>query len=206
MTEMQAQSGELAVYGDSVSGNCLKVKFVCDRLGIAHRWIETSVLDGSTRTPQFLALNPVGQVPVIVLADGRTLGQSNAILLHLAEGSELIPADAYDRAKMYEWLFWEQYNHEPTIAVRRFHKRYLNKPDAEIDPQLLPKGERALQRMEEALAASPFLVANGFSLADISLVAYTRFAHEGGYDLAKFPAVQAWVVRVEGELGLPAAA
>jgi glutathione S-transferase len=195
----------LTVYGDSISGNCQKVKFVCDRLGLAYRWIETGVLDGATRTSQFLALNPAGQVPLVVLADGPPLAQSNAILLHLAEGSDLIPADAYARAKMLEWLFWEQYSHEPAIAVRRFRVLYQNLPEAEIDPQLRVKGEAALARMAMQLERTPFLVETGFSLADISLVAYTRLAHEGGFDLAAFPPVKAWVARVEGELGLPGA-
>ncbi len=193
----------ITVYGDSISGNCLKVKFVCDRLGIACRWIETGVLDGSTRTTEFLALNPVGQVPLVLLEDGQPLAQSNAILLHLAEGSDLIPADAYDRAKMHEWLFWEQYNHETSIAVRRFRVRYQGLADADIDPQLKVKGDAALARMQLQLAATPFLVGNALSLADLSLVAYTRMAHEGGFDLSTFPAVAAWVRRVEDELGLP---
>ena len=117
----------ITVYGDSISGNCLKVKFVADLLGKPLRWIETSVLNKETRTPEFLALNPAGQVPLAVLADGRPLAQSNAIMLYLAEGGRLIPADAVDRALMFQWLFWEQYSHETAIAVLRFHKAYLNK-------------------------------------------------------------------------------
>ena len=134
----------LTIYGDSISGNCLKVKFVCDRLGIAYRWVETSVLKSETRTAEFLVMNPAGQVPVVKFADGRILSQSNAIILYLAENSDLIPAEAYDRALMFQWLFWEQYSHETVIAVRRFHKTFLKKPDAEIDPALLPAsaGER----------------------------------------------------------------
>ena len=193
----------ITVYGDSISGNCLKVKFVCDRLGIDCRWIETGVLDGSTRTPEFLAMNPAGQVPLLVLEDGRPLAQSNAILLHLAEGSALIPAGAYERAKMHEWLFWEQYNHETSIAVRRFRVRYQGLADADIDPQLKVKGDAALARMQLQLAVTPYLVGDAISLADVSLVAYTRMAHEGGFDLAEFPAVEAWVRRVEADLGLP---
>ena len=103
----------LRIYGDSISGNCLKVKWTADRLGRAYHWIETSVLKGETRTPAFLAMNPAGQVPLALLEDGRPLAQSNAIILHLAEGSDLIPVDAYARARMLEWMFWEQYSHEP---------------------------------------------------------------------------------------------
>ena len=112
----------LTIHGDRISGNCLKVKWVADRVGAPWRWVDVDVLRGETRTPDFLALNPAGQVPVVVLADGRMLAQSNAIMLYLAEGSDLIPTDAFDRARMFEWMFWEQYTHEPAIAVRRFPK------------------------------------------------------------------------------------
>jgi glutathione S-transferase len=192
----------LTIYGDSISGNCLKAKFVCDRLGIAYRWIETSVLKGETRTTDFLKLNPAGQVPTVKLDDGSALAQSNAIMLYLAEGSDLIPAGAYDRALMFQWLFWEQYSHETVIAVRRFHKAYLKKPDAEIDSALLPKGERVLAVMNDHLAASRYFVNDKLSLADIALVAYTRWADEGGFDLARTPHVHSWVRRVEDDLGL----
>ncbi len=196
----------LTIYGDSISGNCLKVKFVCDRLAIAYRWIETSVLKGETRTMEFLAMNPAGQVPVVKLADGRVLAQSNAIILYLAEGSDLIPADAFQRALMFQWLFWEQYSHETVIAVRRFHKAFLKKPDSEIDPALLPKGERVLTVMNDHLAARRYFVNDKIGLADIALVAYTRWAHEGGFDLARYPHVLGWVRRVEQDLGLGHAA
>jgi glutathione S-transferase len=192
----------MKVYGDSISGNCLKVKWTADWLGRPYDWIETSVTDGSTRTPAFLALNPAGQVPLAVLEDGRALAQSNAIILHLAEGSTLIPADAYDRARMFEWLFWEQYSHEPYVAVRRFHLRYLGRREDELDPKLKDRGEAALARMQAALGGDGFLVGEALTLADIALVAYTRVAHEGGFDLGGFPAVAAWVRRVERALGL----
>ena len=191
-------------YGDSISGNCLKGKWVAQLLNIPFEWRETSVIKSETRTPEFLAINPAGQVPVAVLEDGRILAQSNAIMLYLAEGSVLIPDDKYDRAKMFEWLFWEQYSHEPTIAVRRFRVTFQNKPESEIEPHLLPKGEAALARMELQLKQTSYLVGKSLTLADIALVAYTRWAHEGGYDLGKFPAVAAWVARVERDLGLPA--
>jgi glutathione S-transferase len=196
----------LTIHGDSISGNCLKVRFVCDRLSIPYRWIETSVLKGETRTPQFLSMNPAGQVPVAVLPDGKTLAQSNAIMLHLAEGSDLIPSEPYDRALMFQWLFWEQYSHETVIAVRRFHKAFLKKPEAEIDPALLPKGERVLQVMNDHLASRIFFVGDRLSLADIALVAYTRWAAEGGFDLARAPHVRDWVRRTEKALRLDHAA
>jgi glutathione S-transferase len=120
--------------------------------------------------------------------DGRTLSQSNAIILHFAEGSDLVPADAFERAKMLEWMFWEQYSHEPTIAVRRFQKHYLKKSDDAIDTDLLAKGRRALGRMEMALISSDFISGGAaLTLADIALLAYTRLSHEGGFDLGDFP-------------------
>jgi glutathione S-transferase len=194
----------IRIFGDSISGNCQKVKWVATRLSIPHEWIEIDILKGETRTDEFLAINPFGQVPVIQFDDGRTLAQSNAIILHLAEGSGLVPDDAFERAKMLEWMFWEQYSHEPVIAVRRFQKHYLNTPDDEIDPDLLAKGRRALGRMEMALISSDWIAGGeAITLADLSLLAYTRLAHEGGFSIGDFPAVHAWVARCELELGLP---
>lgn len=194
----------MRIYGDSISGNCLKVKWVAEQLGIDHEWIEIDILKGETRTDAFLAINPFGQVPVIEFSNGRTLAQSNAIISYLAEGSALVPTDKFERAKMLEWMFWEQYSHETAIAVRRFQKLYLQTPEDEIDPSLLAKGRRALGRMELALLSSDWIAGGEqMTLADISLLAYTRLAHEGGFDLNEFPAVQAWIARCERELGLP---
>jgi len=145
-------------------------------------------------------LNPAGQVPTVVLADGRALAQSNAIILHLAEGSALIPDEPYPRAKMLEWLFWEQYSHEPYVAVARFQVKYLGKPANSLDAKLVERGHGALKRLDQALATSDYLVGVGCTLADISLVAYTRLAHEGGFDLRLYLAVQAWIRRVETDL------
>ena len=193
----------ITVYGDSISGNCLKVKYVADRLRIPYRWIETSVMKKETRTDQFLALNPAGQVPLAVLPGGQPLAQSNAIMLYLAEGSDLIPTDAYERALMFQWLFWEQYSHETAIAVLRFHKHYLKKTD--IDPALPGKCEKVLTLMEDHLRGRAYFVGKRLSLADIALVAYTRYAHEAGFDLKTWPSVRAWVQRVEKDLGLETA-
>jgi len=192
----------LTIYGDSISGNCLKVKWTADHCGIPYRWIETDVLKAQTRTPEFLAMNPAGQVPLVILEDGRPLAQSNAIMLHLADGSDLIPADAYDRAKMLEWLFWEQYSHEPYIAVARFQVAYLGKLVSELEPKLVERGKGALKRLEDGLAGSAFLVGDRVSLADVALVAYTRWADQGGFDLTRYPAVQGWIGRVETALGI----
>ena len=190
----------MRIYGDSISGNCLKVRWVAEYLGRSFDWIETDILKGESRTPEFLALNPAGQVPLVILDDGRPLAQSNAIILHLAEGSDLVPTDAYDRARMLEWMFWEQYSHEPYVAVARFQVRYAGKPVSELERRLVERGKGALQHLEDGLALSPFLVGEAVSLADVALVAYTRVAHEGGFDLGDYPAVAAWVKRVEAAL------
>jgi glutathione S-transferase len=192
----------LRIYGDTKSGNCLKVKWTAQRLALPFEWIEVDILQSQSRTPEFLALNPAGQVPAVILGDGRALAQSNAIMLHLAEGSGLIPTDAFERAKMYEWLFWEQYSHEPYVAVARFQVSYLGKPVSELDVKLLERGNSALGRLETQLKQTPYLVGEQLTLADIALVAYTRVAHEGGFDLSLYPAVQAWISRVEAALGL----
>jgi glutathione S-transferase len=192
----------LVIYGDSGSGNCHKVKFVAELLKMPYRWIETSALSGETRKASFLAINPMGQVPAVTLPDGRHLTQSNAIMLYLAEGSRLIPKDPYERAQMTRWMFWEQNNHETYIAVRRKLKSMLHKRDDEIDPALLANGNRALGIMNEHLASRRYFVTETLTLADIALVAYTRFAHEGGFDLGAYPAVKAWVARVEKDLGI----
>jgi glutathione S-transferase len=199
---MSLDNAAMTVYGDSISGNCLKVKFVADRLGIPYDWVEVSVLNGETRTPEFLALNPAGQVPVVRFADNGTLSQSNAIMLHLAWGSNLIPSDPFERAQMFQWLFWEQYSHETAIAVLRFQKFYLKKSDSEIDPALPGKCARVLKLMNDHLSGSAYFVGGKLSLADIALVAYTRFAHQAGIDLAAWPHVRRWVDRVEGDLRL----
>lgn len=187
----------MQIYGDSISGNCLKVKWTADLLGLGYEWIETSVLAGDTRTPDFLAMNPAGQVPLLRYANGDTLAQSNAIILSLAEGSPLIPANRYRRAKMLEWLFWEQYSHEPYVAVARFQVHYLGKTPAELDAKIVERGNGALALLDNTVKGSEFLVGAALSLADIALVAYTRVAHEGGFDLAGYPAVQGWIARVE---------
>jgi len=199
---MSLDNAAMTIYGDSISGNCLKVKFVADRLDLPYDWVETSVLKAETRTQEFLGMNPAGQVPVVRFAGDGTLAQSNAIILHLAENTDLVPADAFDRALMFQWLFWEQYSHETAIAVLRFQKFYLKKTDSEIDPNLRPRCLRVLTLMDEHLEGRAFFVGKKLSLADIALVAYTRFAHQANLDLGQFPNVRAWVRRIEDELKL----
>ena len=190
------------VYGDLNSGNCLKVKWVCDHLALRYRWIAVDTMKSESRTPEFLAINPAGQVPAVVLGDGRTLAQSNAIIRYLARDSDLIPRDPYDAAKMDEWLFWEQYSHEPYVAVCRFQMVYLGKPASSLDPDKVKRGYAALDRMERQLATSRYLTGNAFTLADVALLAYTRVAHEGGFDLAATPAIRRWIAACEQVLKL----
>ena len=189
-------------FGDSISGNCLKVKWTADHLGLPYEWVETRLLSGGTRTPDFLAMNPAGQVPLALLDDGRPLAQSNAIILHLARGSALIPTDPYLQARMFEWMFWEQYSHEPYVAVARFQVQYRGRNPATLEPELVGRAEAALNRLEAALSGSPWLVGDAFSLADMTLLPYTRFAPEAGLDLSRWQSLTAWIRRSEGVLGL----
>mgnify|MGYP000880158327 CR=1 FL=1 len=195
-------SAPLQIYGDRISGNCLKVLYTAEYVGRDFVWRDVDVLKRESRTEDFLKLSPAGQVPIVLTEDGRVLAQSNAIIGWLAEGSALIPADSFERAKMYEWLFWEQYSHEPLIAVRRFQKLYLKKSDDQIDPDLLLQGKAALGLMDRHLANRDYFVGGALSLADIALLAYTRLAHEGGFDLDEFPNVRAWVARCESDLNI----
>jgi glutathione S-transferase len=195
----------MKIYGDTNSGNCLKVKWVCDRLALPYSWIGVDTLKRETRTTQFLKLNAAGQVPAVEFDDGRTLAQSNAIIRYLARGSDLIPTDSFAAAKMDEWLFWEQYSHEPYIAVCRFQMVYLGKPASDLDTDKIKGGYAALARMEHQLAATRFLVGDSVSLADVSLLAYTRLAHEGGFHLDGYGAVRRWIGEAERALNLPPA-
>ena len=192
----------LTVFGDIRSGNCLKVKWMLDWLRRDYRWVETDIMTGGSRTREFLSLNSAGQVPTLLLEDGRPLAQSNAILLHLGEGTDRIPADAYDRARMLEWMFWEQYSHEPYVAVARFQRVYAGKTAEEVEPRLMERGRSALERLDAALIHRDWLVGTAPSLADLALVAYTRVAHEGGFDLTPLPAVRTWIQRVEAAFGI----
>ena len=192
----------MKVYGDVVSGNCLKVQYTADYLAIPYEWIPIDIQKQESRSGEFLALNPAGQVPVIVLPDGRTLAQSNAIIEFLAEGSALLPGDPYDLAKVNEWLFWEQYSHEPYVAVCRFAMKYLGKSAEEREPWRVERGDIALDHLENALQTTQWLASASFSIADIALLAYTRLAAEGGFDLAARPQVRAWIERCEVQLDI----
>jgi len=192
----------VTLYGDKISGNCLKTKYVADHLGIKYNWVDVSVLKGESRTEAFLMVNPWGQVPALKAEDGGTLTQSNAIMLYLAEGSPLIPKTNWDRAKMNEWLFWEQYSHETSIAVTRFHVMFQDCNIADRDQALVSKGEAALDRMEEHLQENSWFVGDWFTLADIALYAYTQFAPDAGFSLDERPAIKRWLLQTAQTLGL----
>jgi glutathione S-transferase len=192
----------MKIYGDTKSGNCLKVKWVCDKLALTYRWIDIDIMKGQSRTIDFLKLNGAGQVPVVEFDDGRTLAQSNAIIRYLARDTDMVPAVAWDAAKMDEWMFWEQYSHEPYIAVCRFQMAYLGKSVGDLDPEKVKRGYAALARMEHQLALTHFLAGNSFSLADVALLAYTRVAHEGGFHLEGYKALRRWIADSEKALGL----
>ena len=185
-------------YGDIYSGNCFKVKLALLQLGIAHEWVSTDLLRGDTHTPQFLAMNANARVPLLDLGNGEYLAESNAILNYLAEGSALLPVDRLQRAQVLQWMFFEQYSHEPHVAVARYIVRYIKRP-AEQEQRLqncYAPGYRALDVMEKHLAPRSFFVAERYSIADIALYAYTHVADEGGFDLENYPAIRAWLQRV----------
>lgn len=190
----------MQIYGDLKSGNCLKVKWTADLLGLRYTWRSIDIMKGESRTAGYLAKFPQGQVPAVEFDDGRTLAQSNAIIRNLARGSRLLPDDAFTQAKIDEWLFWEQYSHEPYVATCRFHMLYLGKPKETRDPAKVERGEEALDHMERMLAGRSFLVGDALTIADIALYAYTNVAHEGGFDLAPRSQVRAWLARCQTEL------
>jgi len=191
----------ITLYQQHDSGNCYKVRLMLAHLGLAVRTIAVSSLDGSTRKAEFLAMNPIGKIPTVELDGGRFLAESNAILLYFAEGTEFLSPDRYDRAKTFEWLFFEQYSHEPVIAVRRALMVYPERRAAatpERMAELLAAGNRALAVMEQRLRAAEWLAGRSFSVADIALYAYTHMAHAGGFDLAHYPEIVRWLSRVRG--------
>jgi glutathione S-transferase len=192
----------MKILGDSNSGNCLKVKWVSDHLGLRYSWVEVDTMRGGSRTPEFLELNPFGQVPAVDFEDGRRLAQSNAIIRYLARDSDLVPEDAFAAARMEAWMFWEQNSHEPYVAVCRFQMVYLGKPQGALDPNLVKRGYAALDQLEQQLDRTRYLVGDRFSLADVALLAYTRVAHEGGFDLARYDAVRRWIADGEHVLKL----
>jgi glutathione S-transferase len=191
------------LYNSAVSGNCYKVRLLLAHLGIAYETEELSVVDRSNRSEVLGELNPGLRVPTIVLDDGRPLAESNAILWYFGDGTRYVPEDAYERAQVLQWQFFEQYSHEPNIAVARFWKTYSGQPEKfeRQRERLLAGGHAALAAMERHLAGRTFFVADDYSLADISLYAYTHVAHEGDFDLDSYPAIRAWLDRVAAQPG-----
>jgi glutathione S-transferase len=192
------------LYSMQRSGNCYKVRLALAQLGLAHRIVEIDILQGESHTPEFLAMNPNGQVPLLEVAPGRYLAESNAILWFLADGTDLLPADTVDRARVLQWLFFEQHGLEPNIGAAWFWL-VLIKGGRELQRHALDdwleEGYRSLAVMEKHLAKHRFLIDDRYSIADVALYAYTHIAHECDFDLDGFPAIREWLQRVREEPG-----
>lgn len=193
----------MKIYGDIQSGNCYKIKLLTSLLNIEHEWIHIDILANETLTSEFLVKNSNGKIPTIELNDGRCLSESNAILNYLANGSDLLPSDLFEQAKVLQWQFFEQYSHEPYIAVARFINKYLGMPeDRKADFESKQAGgNKALLVMETQLKKTPYLVGQNLTIADISLYGYTHVAHEGGFDLSKYPEIKKWINLVASHPG-----
>lgn len=193
----------MVLYNSAVSGNCYKVRLLLAQLGVEYETVEMSVVDRSNRAEVLGDLNPGLRVPTLVLDDGRPLAESNAILWYFGDGTQYVPTDPYERAQVLQWQFFEQYSHEPYLAVARFWKTYSDEPERfeRQKERLLAGGYSALDAMERHLDGRAFLVGERYSLADISLYAYTHAADEGGFDLEPYPAIRAWLDRVAAQPG-----
>ena len=185
----------MKIYGDIYSGNCYKIKLTCSLLFLPYEWVPVDLLKGETLTESFLAMNPAGKIPVLESDSGEIFTESNAILYYLAHASHLWPSDTVAQTRVLQWQFFEQYSHEPYIAVARFIKYYLNMPKerrTEYESKIKP-GYRALELMDKTLVESPFLVGQQCTIADISLFAYTHVAHQGGFTLENYRGIQQWL-------------
>jgi glutathione S-transferase len=194
----------LTVYDFTGSGNGYKAWLLLQQLGVPYKRIERDILKGETRTPAFLKKNPNGRIPTLELDDGTFLFESGAILWYLAEGTSFAPRTRLERAQTLQWMFFEQYSHEPYIAVARFWKHFFDAPTPQQEanlPDIMKKGYAALDVMEGHLAKNDFFVGGRYGIADIALYAYTHVAHEGEFDLAPYPAITAWLVRVKSQPG-----
>lgn len=192
----------LRLYDYGESGNAYKVRLLLTLLGERFERVHLDILKGETRRPEYLAKNPNHRVPMLEWPDGRRLAESNAILFHLAEGTGYLPTDDWERAQVLQWLCFEQYSHEPCIAVARFwHFAGLVDANRAALPEKLEGGYHALGVMETHLSGHAFFVADAYSIADIALYAYTHVAHEGGFELDRFPSVTAWLERVASQSG-----
>ena len=190
----------LKLYEYASSGNCYKIRLLLNQLGIAYERVPTDIIRGESRTPEFLAMNPVGKTPVLEIKLGQYLAESNAIIFYLADGTDFLPADRWERAQVMQWLFFEQYTHEPNIATVRFWILHHNQSELEQKREIIAQKQKlgyvALQVMENHLVKHDYFVGNRYSIADIALYAYTHVADEGGFDLSKFPAILAWFDRI----------
>jgi len=199
-----ARHGEtvLRLYDSHESGNGYKVRLLLSHLGLEHERVELDILQGETRTPEFLAINPNGRIPTLVLDDGRVLSESSAILYYLAQDTDFWPRDRFEQAQVLQWMGFEQYSHEPYVATVRFwtFAGQLDEHAAEL-PDRRARGEAALDVMEQHLGANDYFVGGCYSIADIALYAYTHVADEGGYDLSGRPAIRAWIERVAAQPG-----
>jgi glutathione S-transferase len=186
------------VYGDIKSGNCYKIKLLMALLDIEHEWIPVNILAKETKSESFLAMNPNAKIPVLEIDGNVHLWESNAILNFLAEGTTFLPADHLLRARVLQWQFFEQYSHEPYVAVARFIAKYLGLPEARKQEYQSKQegGHKALRVMELQLEKTPYLIGDQYTIADISLYAYTHVASEGGFDLSAYPAIAGWLARV----------
>ena len=196
----------ITIHGYSPSGNCHKLRMLLGHLGRDYRWIETDSPHGATRTPAYLAKNPNGKVPMIETDDGRVMVESNAILTWLADGTKYFGGDAWERAQTLAWMFFEQYSHEPYVAVARFICGWtpIDSPRRADLPNLRQRGDHALGVMEKHLASNEWFSATGYGIADIALFGYTHCAEDGGFDLAPYPNVVAWLDRVRAQPGFVA--
>lgn len=191
----------LKLYNFLPSGNCYKIRLLLTQLSIPFERVEVNIINGESRTPEFLTKNPNGRIPILETESGQFLAESNAIIFYLSEGTQFLPQDRFLRAQILQWLFFEQYSHEPFIATSRFWISYLGKAEeykAEIEQKRAP-GYAALTVMENYLQQHRFFVGEQYSIADIGLFAYTHVAHEGNFDLTRFPAIQTWIKRVEAQ-------
>ena len=191
----------LKVYGDIQSGNCYKVKLLLALLNIEHQWCHIEILKQESQSPDYLAKNPNGKIPLLELDSGEFIAESNAILNYLADGTALLPSDKLTRAKVLQWQFFEQYSHEPYIAVARFINKYLGLPEDRLADYHSKQagGNKALSVMEQQLAQTPYLVGDSLTIADISLYGYTHVADEGGFDLSKYPAILRWINNMQAQ-------
>jgi len=189
----------MKIYGDIQSGNCYKIKLLTSLLNIEHQWVHVDILAGDTQSESFIKKNPNGKIPLLELDDGRFISESNAILNYLAFGTPFLGSCRFSAAKVLQWQFFEQYSHEPYVAVARFIAKYLGLPESRRSEYEAKQagGHKALGVMEQQLRTTPYLVGDQLTAADIALYGYTHVAHEGGFDLSLYPSIEQWIARIQ---------